>query len=146
MDSPSKQLSQRNVRSSASVRLVAISTRSHRTVLRGRDEIGRRARDDAQYLGGRRLLVQCLGEFARTRFEFLLQLRSGFANAVNVSSRLRCLRTKTRSALRPFARQGHPVGTATAVTNKTLCFFCPPHSNRNSDIPANAACSQNLNI
>jgi hypothetical protein len=38
MDSPSKQLSQRNVRSSSSVRLAAISTRSHRAVLRGRDE------------------------------------------------------------------------------------------------------------
>ena len=36
------------------------------------------------------------------------------ANAVNVSSRLRCLRTKTgnaSSALRPFARQGHLIGT-----------------------------------
>jgi hypothetical protein len=41
MDSPSKQSSQRNVRSSSSVRLAAISTRSHRTVLRGRDETGR---------------------------------------------------------------------------------------------------------
>jgi hypothetical protein len=38
MDSPSKQLSQRNVRSSSSVRLAATSTRSHRAVLRGRDE------------------------------------------------------------------------------------------------------------
>ncbi len=38
MDSPSRQLSQRNVRSSSSVRLDAISTRSHRSVLRGRDE------------------------------------------------------------------------------------------------------------
>ena len=38
MDSPSKQLSQRNVRSSSSVRLATTSTRSHRAVLRGRDE------------------------------------------------------------------------------------------------------------
>ena len=38
MDSPSKQLSQGNVRSSSSVWLAATSTRSHRTVLRGRDE------------------------------------------------------------------------------------------------------------
>src|SRR5262249_10154372 len=53
--------------------------------------VRRRARDDAQYLGGRRLLVQCLGEFARTRFEFLLQLRLGFANGINVSSRLRSI-------------------------------------------------------
>src|SRR5262249_25486134 len=43
--------------------------------------------------------------------EFLLQLRVEFANAVNMSSRLRCLRTKTGnacSALRPFARQRSP--------------------------------------
>jgi len=38
MDSPSKQLSPGNGRSSSSVRLAATSTRSHRTVLRGRDE------------------------------------------------------------------------------------------------------------
>jgi hypothetical protein len=38
MDSPSKQLSQGNVRSSSSVRLAATSTRFHRARLRGRDE------------------------------------------------------------------------------------------------------------
>jgi hypothetical protein len=43
-----------------------------------------------------------------------LQVGVGCAKAVNVSSRLRCLRTKTGnacSALRAFARQGHLVGT-----------------------------------
>jgi hypothetical protein len=61
------------------------------------------------------LLLPRFAELARARFEFFLQLCSGFANAANVSSRLRCLRTKTgnaRSALRPFARQGHLVGSA----------------------------------
>src|SRR5262249_15877792 len=46
--------------------------------------------------------------------EFIFQFRGGFADAADVSSRLRCLRTKTgnlSSALRPFARQGHLVGT-----------------------------------
>src|SRR6266540_5666085 len=45
-----------------------------------------------------------------------LQLGVGCAKAVNASSRLRCLRTKTGnacSALRPFASQGHLVGTGT---------------------------------
>src|SRR6516225_3054434 len=54
------------------------------------------------------LLLQRLGEL-------FFQVGVG-AKAVNVSSRLRCLRTKTgnaSSALRPFARQGHLVGTVT---------------------------------
>src|SRR5262249_44838582 len=79
-------------------------------------DVGRRTRDDAQYLGGRGLLVQCLLERAVTRFEFLLQLCSGFASAVNVSSRLRSGRTKlaaARWALCAFERQDHLVGTAT---------------------------------
>jgi hypothetical protein len=46
--------------------------------------------------------------------EFLFQLGVRFANAVNVSSGLRSRRTKTAGmglVLRPFARQGHLVGT-----------------------------------
>src|SRR5262249_55677824 len=46
--------------------------------------------------------------------ELLFQVGVGCAKAVNVSSRLRCLRTKTgnaSSAFRPFASQGHLVGT-----------------------------------
>src|SRR5262245_60393487 len=72
-------------------------------------QLARRARNDLQHLGGRRLLLQRLGEL-------LFQVGVGCANAVNVSSRLRCLRTKTGSAsstLRPFASQDHLVGTAT---------------------------------
>src|SRR5260370_21359799 len=38
MDLPSRQSLERSSRSPSSVRLAAISTRSHRTVLRGRDE------------------------------------------------------------------------------------------------------------
>ena len=36
-------------------------------------DVGRRARDDAQYLGSRCLLVKCLGELARAHFELLFQ-------------------------------------------------------------------------
>src|SRR5262249_49404568 len=67
------------------------------------------------------LLVQCLIESAGTRFEFLLQLCLGFASTVNVSSRLRSLQTKTgnaRSALLPFATQGHLVEKATGPVDR----------------------------
>ena len=79
-------------------------------------QIESRAADDLEHVGGRGLLRQRFVQLARTRFEFLLQLRSGFANAVNVSSRLRFVRTKTgnaSSALHPFASQDHLVGTVT---------------------------------
>ena len=48
--------------------------------------------------------------------ELLFQVGVGCAKAVNVSSRPRCLRTKTGnvcSALCPFASQDHLVGTVT---------------------------------
>src|SRR5262249_31415913 len=75
-------------------------------------QLPRRARDDAQRLGGRRLLLQRLGEvlmrlgklrprfceFPSARLKFLFELRSGFADAANACSRLRCLRTKTGNA------------------------------------------------
>jgi hypothetical protein len=70
-------------------------------------DVGRRVRDDAQYFGGRRLLLQRLGEF-------LFQIGTGFAVVASARSRLRCLRTKTGdgcSALRPFASHDHLVGT-----------------------------------
>src|SRR5262249_8364369 len=70
-------------------------------------QVARRTGDYAQHLGGRGLLLQGLGEL-------LFQVGVGCAKAVNVSSRPRCLRTKTgnaSSALRPFANQGHLVGT-----------------------------------
>src|SRR5262249_15672105 len=72
-------------------------------------QVTRRARNDAQNFGRRRLLLQRLGEL-------LFQVGIGCAKAVNVSSRLLCLRTKTgnaSSALRPFASQGHLFGTVT---------------------------------
>src|SRR5262249_16829913 len=75
-------------------------------------QVGRRSRDDAQHLGRRSLLLQRLGEL-------LFQVGVGCASAANVSSRLRCLRTKTGnacSALCPFASQGHLVGTVTRLS------------------------------
>src|SRR5215467_8420439 len=68
-------------------------------------QVSRRVRDDLEYLRRRRLLLQRLGELP-------FQVGVGCAKAVNISSRLRCLRTKTGnlpSALRPFARQDHLV-------------------------------------
>jgi hypothetical protein len=70
-------------------------------------QLAGRTRDNPQHLRGGRLLLQRLGEL-------LFQLGGRFANAVNVSSRLRSRRTKTAGvglALCPFARQGHLVGT-----------------------------------
>ena len=72
-------------------------------------ELGRRGADDPQNLGCRRLLLQRLGKP-------LFQMDPRFADRMNSRTRLRCLRTKTgnaSSALRPFARQGHLVGTVT---------------------------------
>src|SRR5262245_41064092 len=47
MDLPSRQSLERSSRSPSSVRLAAISTRSHRTVLRGRDETAGNSRFEA---------------------------------------------------------------------------------------------------
>src|SRR5262245_23332762 len=101
---------------------------AHRVCQHGleyRFELARRARDDLENLRGRGLLLQRLGkvlarlgELAPVFFEFLFQFGVGNANGINVSSRLRSIRTKTasvRSALRPFARQGHLVGAAAAL-------------------------------
>jgi hypothetical protein len=74
-----------------------------------RPELGRRSADDSQNLSHRRLLLERLGKF-------LFQIGAGFADAANARSRFRCLRTKTSnagSALRPFARQDHLIGTVT---------------------------------
>ena len=74
--------------------------------LEDRFECVGRARDHAQDIGGRGLLLQSL-------VEFLFQVRVGCAKAFN---RLRSGRTKTTNAglaLRPLARQGHLVGTVT---------------------------------
>src|SRR5262249_17379215 len=77
--------------------------------LEDRLQFSRRAADDLQDIRGCRLLLLRLGEL-------LFQVGVGCAKAVNASSRLRCLRTKTgnaSSALRPFARQDHLFGTVT---------------------------------
>src|SRR5262249_53358795 len=91
-------------------------------------QLAGRAGDDAQHFRGCGLLLQRLGEL-------LFQVGVGCAKAVNVSSRLRCLRTKTgntSSALRPFARQGHLVGTVTgplsvASQGSSLSILTEPH-------------------
>src|SRR5262249_24720982 len=89
-----------------------------------------RAADDLEPLRGRRLLVQRLSKF-------LFQVGVGCA-AVNVSSRLRCLRTKTgnaSSALRPFASQDHLVGTVIGPLfsgpsqGSSLSILTEPHVN-----------------
>src|SRR5262245_54297754 len=70
-------------------------------------QLAGRARNDAQHLRGCRLLLQRL-------VELLFQVRVSYAEALDVSARLRCLRTKAGSAsspLRPLARQDHLVGT-----------------------------------
>src|SRR5215813_13091409 len=98
-------------------------------------QIESRAADDLEHVGGRGLLRQRFVQLARTRFEFLLQLRSGFANAVNVSSRLRFVRTKTgvSSGLCPFSSQDHLVGTVTgspsgrASQRSSLSILPEPH-------------------
>src|SRR5262249_43450395 len=59
--------------------------------------------------------------------EFLLQLGIRAANEINVSSRLRCLRTKTGtaySALRPFTSQGHLIGMVDRLFAPKLRIRC----------------------
>src|SRR5215475_3955534 len=90
--------------------------------LKHRLKLARRTADDLQHLGGCRLLLQRLGEF-------LFQVGVGCANAVNVSSRLRCLRTKTGhacSALHAFASQDHLVGTVIGRVS-SLSILIEPH-------------------
>src|SRR6516162_4577187 len=97
--------------------------------LEHRLQLPRRRADDLQHLRGCRLLLQRLGEL-------LFQVGVGCAKAVNVSSRLRCLRTKTgnaSSALRRFASQGHLVGTVTGPPlvgpsqGSSLSILTAPH-------------------
>jgi hypothetical protein len=67
-------------------------------------QIARRTGNHAQHPRSRGLLLQRLGEL-------LFQVGNGCAKAVNVSSRLRFVRTKTgnaSSALCAFERQGSP--------------------------------------
>src|SRR5262249_16852981 len=100
--------------------------------LEHRLQLAGRTADDLKDLGRRGLLLQRLGEL-------LFQVGVGCAKAVNVSSRLRCLRTKTgnaSSALRPFASQGHLVGTVTGSPSgrpsqgSSLSILTAPHDER----------------
>src|SRR5262249_39268235 len=80
--------------------------------LEDRLQVAGRARNDAQDLRCRRLLLKRLGEL-------LFQIGIGCAKAVNVSSRHRCLRTKTGNAFsvfRPLASQDHLVGIVTCLS------------------------------
>src|SRR6516225_9138335 len=80
-----------------------------------------RAGDRAEYLGGRRLLLQRLGkvaphlgELTGARFELLFQLAQRIGPVASARFRLRSSRTKLAGAcwtICTFARQGHPVGT-----------------------------------
>src|SRR6516165_632255 len=88
-----------------------------------------RTGDRAEYLGGRRLLLQRLGkvpprlgkvpphlgELTGARFELLFQLAQRIEPVANARFRLRSGRTKLagarRSTICTFARQGHLVGT-----------------------------------
>src|SRR5262249_40987042 len=85
-------------------------------------QLAGRAGDHTQHLRSRGLLLQGLGEF-------LFQVGVGCANAVNVSSRLRCLRTKTGhacSALHAFASQDHLTGTV-IVRVSSPSILTEPH-------------------
>src|SRR5215467_10969595 len=82
-----------------------------------------RTGDRAEYLGGRRLLLQRLGkvpphlgELTGARFELLFQLAQRIEPIANAPFRLRSGRTKLAGARRTsctFARQNHLVGTVT---------------------------------
>src|SRR5215471_6886713 len=82
-----------------------------------------RTGDRAEYLGGRRLLLQRLGkvpphlgELTRARFELLFQLAQRIGPVANARFRLRSGRTKlggARWTSCTFARQAHLVGTVT---------------------------------
>src|SRR5262245_9952970 len=60
-------------------------------------QFSRRARDDAQHLGGRSLLLPRLGELARTRLKLLLKLAR-----VRLELLIRCRTHAGRLRLRPF--------------------------------------------
>ena len=83
---------------------------------------GRVVGEDAQRATPRRRNIHVDVELQRLG-RFLFQIGVGCAKAVNVRSRLRCLRTKTgnaRSVLRLFARQDHLVGTVDAIPQPSI--------------------------
>src|SRR5215831_16263163 len=82
-------------------------------------QLAGRARDDAQHLGGRGLLLQrfgellpSLGELMGARFELLFQLDQRIGPVANTRSHFRSGLT-ARWAICAFERQGHLVGTVT---------------------------------
>src|SRR5215471_15007002 len=91
-------------------------------------QLAGRARYEAQHLRRRALLLERLGEL-------LFQVGVGCAKTVNVSSRLRCLRTKTgvSSGLCPFSSQDHPLGAVTGSPSgrpsqgSSLSILTEPH-------------------
>src|SRR5215813_13427928 len=98
-----------------------------------------RTGDRAEYLGGRRLLLQCLGkvpphlgELTGARFELLFQLARRIGPVANARFRLRSGRTKLvaarRSTICTFARQGHLVGTVTGPPFAPIAASGPPKS------------------
>src|SRR5262249_20825342 len=94
-----------------------------------------RTGDRAEYLGGRRLLLQRLGkvpphlgQLTGARFELLFRLAQRIGPVANARFRLGSGRTKlagARSTICTFARQGHLVGT---VTGAPIAACGPPKS------------------
>ena len=90
--------------------------------LKDRPKVAWRTGDRAEYLGGRRLLLQRLGkvpphlgELTGARFELLFQLAQRIGPVANARFRLRSGQTKLAGAWTSctFARQGYLVGTVT---------------------------------
>src|SRR6266436_4206752 len=97
-----------------------------------------RARDRAEHLGGRRLLLQRLGkvaphlgELTGARFELLFQLAQRIGPVANARFRLRSGRTKLAGArwtICTFAKQLHLVGTVTGPPFAPIAACEPPKS------------------
>src|SRR5262245_53518519 len=98
-----------------------------------------RTGDRAEYLRGRRLLLQRLGkvpphlgELTGARFKLIFQLAQRIGPVANARSRLRSGRTKLvaarRSTICTFARQRHLVCTVTGPHYATIATCGPPKS------------------
>src|SRR5262245_26116155 len=97
-----------------------------------------RTGDRAEYLGGRRLLLQRLGkvpphlgELTGARFELLFQLARRIGRVANARFRPRSGRTKLAGARRTsctFARQNHLVGTVTGPPLRPIAACGLPKS------------------
>src|SRR5215831_15601583 len=106
--------------------------------LKDRPKVAWRTGDRAEYLGGRRLLLQRLGkmpphlgELTGARFELLFQLAQRIEPIANARLRLRSGRTKLAGArwtICTFARQGHLVGTVTGPPFSPIAACGPSKS------------------